>query len=359
MKATAIDQNFVILKITDLDAKWYDVTTPPFSLHGVMLHPEDGLVRMPISVAKNLSAGRVILSKHLSGGRVRFRTDSPYVAVKCTYRFWDVLPHMPISGTHGFAVYKNGRYCNFTAPTAKDILEGEESGKTPFGGIINLHNGGKMVDVDLYLPLYSGVWDLQIGLADDCKIETHVPYKYQTPILFYGSSITQGACATHAGNDYVNTLSRMLNSDIWNLGFSGGAKGEKVIADYMASLNPSVYVLDYDHNAPDVEHLRSTHYSLYQTIRTAHKATPIVLISKPDFFYRKDDCARRDVIRATYQKAVDDGDQNVYFIDGETLFWDEERYACSVDATHPNDLGFYRMAKTIYPVLKGILEKTK
>ena len=354
MKATAIDQNFAILKITDLDAKWYEVTTPPLSLHGVMMHPEDGLVRMPISVAKNLSAGRVILSKHLSGGRVRFRTDSPYVAVKCTYRFWEVLPHMSISGTHGFAVYKNGRYCNFTAPTAKDILEGEESGKTPFSGIINLNNGGNMVDVDLLLPLYSGVWDMQIGLADDCTVEAPVPYKYQTPILFYGSSITQGACASHAGNDYVNTLSRMLDCDIWNLGFSGGAKGEKVIADYMASLDPSIYVLDYDYNAPDPDHLLQTHRPLYQTIRAAHPSTPIVLISKPNFWGSADDYARRDVIQATYQKAVQDGDKNVYFIDGETLFWDEERYACTVDSVHPNDHGFYRMAKVVYPVLNSL-----
>ena len=261
--------------------------------------------------------------------------------------------------THGFAVYKNGRYCNFTAPTAKEILEGEESGKTPFSGIINLNNGGNMVDVDLLLPLYSGVWDMQIGLADDCTVEAPVPYKYQTPILFYGSSITQGACASHAGNDYVNTLSRMLDCDIWNLGFSGGAKGEKVIADYMASLDPSIYVLDYDYNAPDPDHLLQTHRPLYQTIRAAHPSTPIVLISKPNFWGSADDYARRDVIQATYQKAVQDGDKNVYFIDGETLFWDEERYACTVDSVHPNDHGFYRMAKVVYPVLKSLLEKTE
>ena len=161
------------------------------------------------------------------------------------------------------------------------------------------------------------------------------------------------------GNDYVNTLSRWLNSDIWNLGFSGGAKGEKVIADYMASLNPSIYVLDYDWNAPDVEHLRATHYPLYQTIRSAHPDTPIVLISKPDFFGRESDVARRQVIMENYQKAKDNGDQNVYFIDGETLFAEKDRYSCTVDTVHPNDLGFYLMAEVIYPVLKGILEKTK
>lgn len=357
MKLTAIDKNFALQNVTDPNVVWHDITKSPFALHGIFRHETDGFVRMPIAVAERLSQGRVILSKHLAGGRVRFRTNSSYVAVKCNFRFWDVMQHMPISGSHGFSVYKNGKYCKFTAPTAKQIAAGEESNNTPFDGVVYLNNDGAMVDVELYLPLYSGVWDMQIGLEGGCALEAHAPYKHQTPILFYGSSITQGACATHAGNDYVNTLSRMLNSDIWNLGFSGGAKGEKVIADHMASLNPSIYVLDYDWNAPDVAHLRSTHFPLYQTIRKAHPTTPIVLGSKPDFFGREDDIARRNVIKESYQKAVDNGDENVYFIDGETLFWDEERYACTVDNVHPNDLGFYRMARALYPVLKSILEK--
>ena len=135
-----------------------------------------------------------------------------------------------------------------------------------------------------------------------------------------------------------------------------GKVGEKAMAEHLASLDASAFVLDYDYNAPNAEHLQATHYPLYERIRSTHKDTPILFISKPDFEYDGQSAKRRAVIIETYEKAKANGDKNVAFIDGETLFGTFGRDGCTVDTCHPNDLGFYRMAETVYPVLKALLK---
>ena len=215
-------------------------------------------------------------------------------------------------------------------------------------------------DVELCFPAYcEKVYDVEIGVKEGSEIYPAKPYVYNDkPIVFYGSSITQGGCASRAGNDYISLACRWLDSDFLNLGFSGSAKGEPIMAEYVAGLKASIFVMDYDHNAPTVEHLKNTHMPMYRTIRAKNPDTPIVFISRPNFYYNESDSvARRNCIRDNYLLAQAEGDKNVYFIDGETLFGREDWDVCTVDLCHPNDLGFYRMAKAIYPVLKEIIEK--
>lgn len=130
--------------------------------------------------------------------------------------------------------------------------------------------------------------------------------------------------------------------------------------NYLATLDSSVFVLDYDHNAPTLEHLQETYYPLYETIRSAHPKTPIVIISRPNFYHDPSVSAtRRDYIKSVYKRAKKTGDKKVWFIDGATLFGKKDYDLCTVDLCHPNDLGMYRIAKTIAPVLKKALKKSK
>ena len=127
----------------------------------------------------------------------------------------------------------------------------------------------------------------------------------------------------------------------------------------------SVFVSDYDHNAPNVEHLENTHYKLYETIRSKNPDLPYIMLSKPDINVLNyapsdkidDGTLRRSVILKTYQKALENGDKNVYFIDGASIFDSDFYDACTVDGCHPNDLGFYFFSKALYPLLKKILHK--
>ena len=142
------------------------------------------------------------------------------------------------------------------------------------------------------------------------------------------------------------------------MGFSGNAKGEQIIAEYIGSLDASVIVMDYDHNAYEPNQLEQTHYPFYKTIRKANKSVPIIFVSRPDYYRNAaQNAKRRDFIKGNYLRSVKEGDENTAFIDGETLFGKEDYDACTVDGCHPNDLGFYRMAKGIYPTVKKFIEK--
>jgi hypothetical protein len=148
--------------------------------------------------------------------------------------------------------------------------------------------------------------------------------------------------------------------DFVNLGFSGSAKGELSMAEYIAGLDMSLSVYDYDHNAPDVEYLRATHQKMYDRIREKHPTIPYVMISRPDYFpNEKESIARRQVVVDTYHYAIGKGDQNVYYIDGASIFRGPFEDSCTVDGCHPNDLGFSKMAEAIYPILCRALRDGK
>ncbi|MBQ9728285.1 MAG: hypothetical protein IJV85_06280 [Clostridia bacterium] len=358
MDIASIDKNFALQGIEGDDIEWFDILEKPFSIHGVLYDEQEELfLRLPRKTAQAVSRGVNILCPMTTGGRVRFTTDSPFVAIKCIAPFYcGALSHMPILGTHGFSVYVNGVFDGKFAPenfeNAKDGVFAFEEKRT----FMTAKEGEENL-CELFFPLYGGVKKLYVGLKKGSVLKEPKPYSVTTPVVFYGSSITQGCCASRPGNDYISYLSRWLDCDYVNLGFSGNGKAEPIMIDYLNSLPASVYVLDYDYNAESLEELREHHLPMYERIRSVHKDVPLLFISKPDLEYDPETYARRDIILETYNIAKERGDQNVAFIDGTTLYGDKDRDACAVDTCHPNDLGFYRMAEGIYPVLKKLLKK--
>jgi hypothetical protein len=141
------------------------------------------------------------------------------------------------------------------------------------------------------------------------------------------------------------------------LGFSGSARGELEIADFIRELDISLFVYDYDHNAPDVEHLRKTHEPFFKRIREKKPDLPIIMMTRPYANYGPDEQARKEVVYQTYQNAIKNGDENVYFIDGSTLIPEDINNDAKVDGSHPTDLGFYFMSLGIGKVLEDILKK--
>ena len=213
---------------------------------------------------------------------------------------------------------------------------------------------------EIFLPLYNSLNNVYIGLQKGCVLKGSKPYKHKKPVVFYGSSITQGACSCKSGDDYIGRLSKTLDFDFVNLGFSGSARAEKAIAEHIASIDASVFVLDYDHNAPDADYLQKTHYYLYETVRSKNPNTPIILMTMPHFGNFKErpiNKARRDIIYSNFEKAKAQGDKNVYLVDCYGCFGEDTTGECgTVDFVHPDSLGFLRMAERVYPVLDKILK---
>lgn len=350
MKLSEIDKNFQInTNVPKDDIIWLDASQEPFKVYGASsCNP---YIRMPLDIAEKVSPGVLGLTKNTAGIRIRFKTDSSYIAIHCERNYNGNMPHMPFTGSNGFDLYTYSDKTNNQA-YLKTFTPPLDSSKG-YSSYVDVKSG--MTEFILNFPLYSTVDKLFIGVCKDAHFEEPSNYMNDSPVVFYGSSITQGGCASRPGNCYQNFLSRALNLDYINLGFSGSGKAEDEILDYMANLKMSVFVSDYDHNAPDANYLESTHYKLYKAIRAKNPDIPYIMISRPDYNIGNSlDDARRNVIFETFIKAKNDGDKNVYLVDGASLFAGDEWFACTVDGTHPNDLGFYRFGSALTPVFKKI-----
>ena len=219
-----------------------------------------------------------------------------------------------------------------------------------------------MREITINFPLYHDVDRVYIGIKDTANISYPRPYSVEKPIVFYGSSITQGGCASRPGNCYTNILSRRLDCDIINLGFSGSGRGEKIVADYIATLEMSAFVLDYDYNCLGPEYLEKTHYPFYKTVRDAHPDIPVIMMTAPKVIplrYPVDEVftKRRIIVMQSYIRAVQEGDKNVYFVDGTSLLGNDRNSDSTLDGTHPNDYGFRQMADKLYPILNKLLQR--
>lgn len=354
-----LDKNFLGEEVNYENICIHHVTEKPFRIYG-LYQPYKGkpFQRMPSEIAEQVNQNVSELYTHTSGGRVRFRTDSQTILVRSELPKITKFGHMPQTGVACFDVYLDGEYYNV-------FQHGSLSGLTPVGKKKeNIYDSAltipekKMREVLIHFPLYNQVDDLFIGLDKDAKIEPPGEYAIQKPIVFYGSSITQGACASHPGNCYANMLSRRFDADIINLGFSSGCKGEPLMAEYISGLDMSVFVYDYDHNAGTAEHLWNTHEKAFQMIREKHPQLPVIMITAADRHFG-DDKERKKAIWTTYQHAMEAGDKNVYFIDGADIYALVGRGNCTVDHIHPNDLGFYMMEEAIGNVLENIFSQKK
>ena len=326
---------------------FYDVSLPPFKVHGLKLDGE-GYYRLPHDVAAATSPSVEQLNLQTAGGRVRFRTDANRIVLKAEMREISKFSHFSLTGTAGFDLYAGGIYRGTFVPPW-DV-------ETGFTGELTLEGDG-MREILIHFPLYAGVTRLELGFPPGSRLAPAPDYDVTLPTVYYGSSITQGGCASRPGNAYENMLSLWLSCEHVNLGFSGSAKGETAMAAYIAGLPMSAFVLDYDYNAPTPEHLEATHAPFFQTVRDKNPELPIFLLSRPQPVPTAEDLQRREIIRKTWETAVKNGDKNVTFVDGTEmlrLFGDD---CGTVDNCHPNDLGFYCMAKTLAPLLKRALKK--
>lgn len=358
MKIEEIDTNFKLDSIDEPDIAWHSVKSAPFRTYGIYYAEETECYRrLPKTVTDQIGNVHLEwLAQATAGGRVRFTTNARYVAVKCLALPGNIVPHMPITGSMGFTLTnEEGILLGKVVPQPTVVTD-----TAPFAFEAKLPADGKRHTYTLHFPLYNGVKDVFVGLPSSAELAEPTPYTHEKPVVFYGSSITQGGCASRPDNCYSALLCEWCDTDVINLGFSGNAFGEKCMAEHIASLNPAVFVYDYDYNAPSIEHLAATHESFFLAFRERCPHTPIIILSRPNYNASNHchQCQRR-VIEKTYENAVFAGDKNVYIIPAEALFGERDRQHCTVDRVHPNDLGFYRMAEAVYPVLAKILPQSE
>ncbi len=299
-----------------------------------------------LKINESYSTGVDIYAKHTAGGRIRFRTDSPVLHVCVEFDNIVTVPWSSLYGTAGLDVYNGDKWLATVCPYT--------GGEKNISQEIETKTENSIADITITLPTYASIKSLKIGIKSGSKIEAATPYTIQKPIVFYGSSITQGCSASRGSLGFPNLVADHFDADFINEGFSGSALGEAKVAKTLAEIDMSAFVMEYDHNAETPDDLSASHYNFYKIIRSAHPDIPIVLLSRISGGYSIDaeETAQRDlIIEGTYNKANAEGDTNIYFIDGcDVSLGDADMLA---DGKHPNDCGMRAIADAIIAVLDG------
>ena len=339
----------------------YDARKEPFRICGLYQSKEPGIFkRMPTEVAEKVSKRVRLLHTNTAGARLRFVTDSPFVAVGAVYPPMEFPSARTVAfaaaGAFSFDLYADGKYCRILWPMELVQRGSVISFDIPDGQYESICELGekKLRQITLNFPSFVNIRDVYIGLQEGAVLEAAPEYANKKPVVFYGSSITQGACASHPGNIYQNILSRQLNFDYINLGFASGAKAEDAIIYYLCTLDMCMLVFDYDHNAKDVEYLEKTHLPALRKLRTAHPDIPFIVLSRPNRDPSEEQALERaKLIEKNCRILSNEGKAPVHFVDGQAVFHSHDSEMMTIDGTHPTDLGFHCIAEALY----GPMEK--
>jgi len=358
MDKKVVDKNLVANNESDKELDSYCLPHPLFEQYGnIFFDKEYGyFLRLPKDFADSISWGMNVLKHMTPGGRTRFSTDASELELEVTYDDLFVVTTMPLTSSSGFLLVEDLDEGYNTIQAFRPNVENKNS----FKQSVKLE-GGKMRNYTLFWPTYNKIKSVTISLTKGAHVAKGKPYIPAKSILYYGSSITQGCCCSRLDGSYEALISRWTNTDFVNMGFSGNAFGELAFAEYLGkTFNPSIFVYDYDWNAPSVEELKKTHLPFFLKFREYHRNTPVIMLSMPAGYDNSSKGGERSIDRAqvikeTYEYAKKSGDMNVFFIDGSTIFPKEDFVNCTMDNCHPNDLGFYFMAKKLYEIIKEIL----
>lgn len=292
------------------------------------------------------------LSKDTSGLSAHFQADTPAVYVRYELTSERLAsPHMPASGVSGLDLYAqhDGKWSWLATH-----MPNEMSYAGPLANGIFAERRAYHIN----LPLYNGVKSLEIGVPKDAYFKP-IPPRKEKAILFYGTSITQGGCASRPGMCFVNILGRRLDRPILNFGFSGNGRMELEVGRFLAELDPAIFVIDCVGNC-SLADVQDHTEPLVTLLRAARASTPVLLLERPLFPTEdlrthpgNDVPAKNAALRKAYENLLAAGVAKVYYRIGEGLIGTDGE--ATVDGSHPSDLGMMRYADGLEPTLRDIL----
>lgn len=282
---------------------------------------------------------------------IAFQTDSPDISVRVANRNSQMMSHMPLTGSAGVELYmlEEGRWIPL-------FVAVPPSGNAKYERRLMWDMPQRMREFRLYLPPYKELEELNLGFAPDSTVQP-CPATSK-PIVFYGTSITQGGCANTAGSDFVSTIGRLLGIDTINLGFSGNGKGEPEMAHLIGEIDAELFVINYASNC-DLPRLQATLPGFLRILREKHPHIPLVLqgpvcnLLSWDRKYYDLMGSLREELMSWFLKLRQAGDSHIHFIDGDGLL-PAGSSGTYVDGRHPTSYGFAIMAERIVDQLRII-----
>ena len=337
---------------------WYDATQWPVE-NKCWNDVDRYFARFPARAKGKVTDSVWNLSQHSAGEVVRFRTDSDQIKVRYTLLNASVaMSHMPATGVSGLDLYafdeetKTWRWAAVTQPTKKT----EE--KTWISGMEK-----KEREYMAYLPLYNGIDALSIGVPEGASFTALSP-RSDKPIVYYGTSIAHGGCASRPGNAYTAMLGRRLDIPVVNLGFSGSARMEMEIAELLCEIDAEIYVLDAGPNMTS-QWIDERMIPFVKKLREARPNVPILIVEDRWFSNEWILPERHNTgvnNHASEKRAFEELQKEfdeLYYLSGETLLGEDLDNDGTVDGSHPNDLGMYRQANALEAAIRPILEKIR
>jgi len=337
------------------DVLWYDIRglriegrgwDDTASFYDRLPRQAEGVVRPPVWT----------LSRHSAGICTRFITDAREIQARWTLTSSRLaMPHMPATGVSGLDLYvrteRGWRWLATGFPRAATnsvrLVGGLPEGRREYL---------------LYLPLYNGVKQVEIGVAGQSIVAQapQYPESHRKPIVFWGTSITQGGCASRPGMVHTAILGRRLKRPVINLGFSGNGRLEPEVAQLIAQLDAAVFVLDCLPNL-NGQQVTQRIEPVIKILRAAHPQTPILLVEDrtySDSFLvtsrRVRNQGNRQALRRAFDKMTSQGVTGLHYLKGEGLLGTDGED--TVDGSHPTDLGFLRQAAAFQSALTPLLD---
>ena len=323
--------------------------------------------RLPERAEATVTKAVWSLSNQSAGLMIRFRSSTPEIRVRYIVGGKTALPHMPATGVSGMDLYAIGsdgdwRWC---------------SGRYTFGDTIvytfkniepndNYHKKGR--EYRLFLPLYNQVKWMEIGVPETTSLEP-LPVRPDKPIVIYGTSIAQGACASRPGMAWTAILGRKLDDPLINLGFSGNGKLDKELIDLLAEIDAKIYVIDclpnltirYPKTDITPEEIRKRVAYAVHTLRARRPDAPILLAEHAGYTDEAINPTNRkyyqqvnEILQEAFKTLKSEGISKLYLLPKADFNQDIE---AMVDGTHPSDLGMMRYAQAYESHIREILHE--
>lgn len=358
------DKNLQLNNGVEKDIIWFNPqASDQMRIYGFAWFDYDRLYRrLPAAATKlirNISPYVDNLADHTAGGQLHFRTDSDTVLIDVKLKEPNQMARMTAAAQGGFDCYVGSNYHHLKFYSLTTFPISARSYRYEFFTAIS---GDKLIIINF--PLYNKVENLKIGIRTGAVILPPESVPNPGRIVVYGTSITQGACASRPGLSYTNILSRRLGTEFINLGFSGNAFGEPEIAGIISNISDvKLFILDYEANAGTNGKLYLTLEAFILTIRKVYPTVDIAVVSRIKYLFDELNSETLGRVRqeikdfqiGIVEKLRHAGDSKIHFIDGAMLLGDDY-YECTVDSIHPNDIGFYRIASGLEKAIRKILK---
>ncbi len=348
------DENMVIKGIVTNGLKWIDGKSLPIEGRAFddVEHYYD---RLPKGVTKKVNGGVRSMKHHTSGMQFRFTTDSKKLSFKWVpYNGRLSMDHMPSTGVSGIDVYRYD--------------EAHEKWLYVETGRINSAKGAALqipwtpgMPCLVNLPLYNGIRSFSLGVDPNANVSPLPPRKsgVTKPVVFYGTSITHGGCASRPGMGFVNIVGRNIDVPVVNLGFSGSGVMELEMSEHLARIDASCYVLDCLWNMGMTKdrprkgrNVDQNYEPFIRNLRAKRPGVPIVMAEMCDVYCgapnSKDRC-----VKALFDKLVAEGWKNLVYLPKTDMFADD--LEGTVDGCHPNDWGMVHLARAFGAAVKKAL----